>query len=409
MSVLKKKILFLVVDGLGDRPSAILNDLTPLEYAETPTLNSLATQGICGLHTTIAPGIPPGSDTAHLALFGYNPHKFYTGRGVFEAAGLGISLQPGDIAFRTNYATIRDEIVVDRRAGRIRDDKGELAKLIDGLHIDGAQALFKHSVEHRGCLVLRGKNLSHLVTSNDPKREGNPPPEITAKEEGAEETAKVLRKLIAKVEKTFREHPFNKKRQTQGKFPANTLLVRGASSAVQFPSFEEKFALKGAVCIAGGALYKGASALVGMKVLDVPGATGRVDSDLSAKIKASLKALEENDFVFLHFKGADNEGHDGNFLEKVAYLEKADKALEPVIDRGDLVFALTGDHSTPCGVRDHSADPSPLMIVSSDCLRDSVKEFGERSVITGGLGHIRGVDVMPIIMGIANRTKKFGA
>lgn len=409
MFVLKKKILFLIVDGLGDRPSAILNDLTPLEYAETPTLNALAARGICGLHTTIAPGIPPGSDTAHLALFGYNPHKYYTGRGVFEAAGLGIPLQPGDIAFRTNYATIEDGIIVDRRAGRIRDDKDELARLVDGLHIDGIQAIFKHSVEHRGCLVLRGDSLSHQITSNDPKREGNPPPEIAAKEKSAEASAQVLRKLIAKVEERLQDHPLNKQRQALGKLPANTLLVRGASSAVQLPNFEERFALKGAVCVAGFALYKGAAALVGMKVLYVPGATGRVDSDLNAKIKASFEALEENNFVFLHFKGADNEGHDGNFLEKAAYLEKADKALEPVLGRDDLVFALTGDHSTPCGIRDHSADPNPLMAVSSDCLRDSVKEFGERSVIAGGLGHIRGVDVMPIIMGLANRTKKFGA
>ncbi len=406
---MKKKVILVIIDGLGDLPIPELDHKTPLESANTPMLDMLASKGICGMNTTIAPGIPPGSDTAHLSLFGYDPKKYYTGRGIFEAAGLGIPLKPGDIAFRTNYATVKNGIVVDRRAGRINDDDNELAKVFTDLEFDGIIITYKPSVEHRGCLVLHGNGLSDKITSNDPKIEGNPPATIQALDNDADKTVQILSKLINEVETRLGILDFNKRRVAEDKLPANALLVRGASSAVNFPNFQKKYGLKGASCIAGGALYKGAATLAGMSVINVQGATGRVDSDLKAKVTASIQSLENDDFVFLHFKGADNEAHDGNFIGKTQFLERIDSVLEPLTGMENVVLAITGDHSTPCSLRDHSADPTPILIYFPNCRNDKVDTFSERSAISGGLGHLRGTDTINTIMGMANRTKKFGA
>ncbi|MHA1449131.1 MAG: hypothetical protein ACTSP4_06890 [Candidatus Hodarchaeales archaeon] len=169
-----KKILFLIIDGAGDLPVEGFDGLTPIEMAETPVMDNLAKNGLNGLMDVLGPGIRPGSDTAHLALFGYNPFKkeIYSGRGPVEAAGVGMKLQPGDIAFRANFATLKDGIIIDRRAGGIRQRTSELAQAINGIMIDDVEVLFKEGTEHRGAMILRGKGLSPAITTNDPKVEG---------------------------------------------------------------------------------------------------------------------------------------------------------------------------------------------------------------------------------------------
>jgi 2,3-bisphosphoglycerate-independent phosphoglycerate mutase len=167
------KCLLVVCDGMADRPIKELGGKTPLEKANTPNLDSIAKNGVSGIVDTIAPGIRPGSDTAHLAILGYDPLKNYTGRGPFEAAGVGIEVQPGDIALRCNFATVdENEVVLDRRAGRIGEGTEELAQAINDLKIPGVEIKFKESTKHRGALVLRGEGLSHQVSDSDPHREG---------------------------------------------------------------------------------------------------------------------------------------------------------------------------------------------------------------------------------------------
>ncbi|MCG3217514.1 MAG: 2,3-bisphosphoglycerate-independent phosphoglycerate mutase, partial [Candidatus Heimdallarchaeota archaeon] len=355
------KTVFFIADGMADLPCMELNGLTPLEAAKTPNMDLIAKKGISGLMDIIKPGTVPGSDVAHLALFGLDPYEYYTGRGPFEAAGLGLDVYPGDIAARVNFATRNaDGIVIDRRAGRIREGTAELANLLDGLEIDGVKILFKAGSEHRSALILRGRGLSDRIQSNDPKKEGKPFYEVKALEDtdSAKKTVNIIKKLIKIAEEKFLSAEVNKRRVEANQLLANTLLIRGFGQAPHIPSFLQRTNMK-SVCVAGGGLYKGVAALLGMDVIDVPGATGGVTSDIEMKVKYAIEALDSYDFVFLHIKGTDNYGHDGNALGKKEFIEKIDKVIEPLVkvcERGDLVV-ITSDHSTPCIAKDHTADP----------------------------------------------------
>ena len=407
------KTLFFIADGMSDLPCKELNGHTPLEAAKTPNMDLIAKKGISGIMDVINPGIVPGSDVAHLALFGLNPYEYYTGRGPFEAAGLDIKVNPGDIAARVNFATRDAEgIVIDRRAGRIIEGTSELADLLDGLEIDGVKILFKAGTEHRAALVLRGIGLSDRVQSNDPKKEGKPFYEVKALEDtdAAVKTANIIKKLIEIAEDKFLTADVNKRRASANQLLANTLLIRGFGQAPHIPSFYQRTNLK-SVCVAGGGLYKGVARLLGMDVIDVPGATGGVTSDLEMKVKHAIEALDNYDFVFLHIKGTDNYGHDGNVPGKKEFIEKIDKAIEPLVkvcERGDLVVMLS-DHSTPCIIKDHTADPVPVVIAGGNVRIDDVTSYGERVCAKGGNLRFNGIHLLSIIISAMGLGKKFGA
>ncbi|MHA1911284.1 MAG: 2,3-bisphosphoglycerate-independent phosphoglycerate mutase [Candidatus Kariarchaeaceae archaeon] len=407
------KTLFFIADGMADLPCVELDGLTPLEAAKTPNMDKIAKNGISGMMDVIAPGTIPGSDVAHLALFGLDPYEYYTGRGPFEAAGLGIKVDPGDIAARVNFATRNDDgIVVDRRAGRIREGTTELADLLDGLEIDGVKILFKAGSEHRAALVLRGIGLSDRIQSNDPKKEGKPFYEVKALEDtdSAIKTASIIKKLIKIAEDKFLSADVNKRRASANQLLANTLLIRGFGQAPHIPSFYQRTNMK-SVCVAGGGLYKGVAALLGMDVVDVPGATGGVTSDLEVKVKYAMDALDRYDFVFLHIKGTDNYGHDGDVFGKKDFIEKIDKVIEPLVkvfERGDLVV-ISSDHSTPCVAKDHTADPVPVIIAGGAVRIDDVTSFGERACAKGGNLRFKGIHLLSIILSAMGLGKKFGA
>ncbi len=410
----KRKIVYIILDGAGDRPQKELNWMTPFEHANTPTMDRLAREGICGIMDTISPGIPPGSDTAHLTLFGYDAYSVYTGRGPFEAAGIGLEVKPGDIAFRFNFATIDEKgTVVDRRAGRIKEGTTELIKDINNLIIDDVQVLIKEGTAHRGAVVLRGDNLSHEVTSNDPKRSGKPVKTFKPlnNTDSANKTARVLNELYKITRKHLLDHPINKEREKKGLLPANGLLLRGGGEAPAITPLTEKYNLD-AACVAGGGLYKGVAKYVGMKILDVDGATGGVDTNLDSKMNAALNALKDNDFIFIHIKATDNLGHDGKAIEKSRFIERVDNALQKLVDnvnKEEVIVVITSDHSTPCDYMDHSADPVPVVIWSSNVRVDSTTRFNERSCAKGDLHRIKGLDLFRIVMDLSGRTSKFGA
>ena len=407
------KTVFFIADGMADLPCMELNGLTPLEAAKTPNMDLIAKKGISGLMDIIKPGTVPGSDVAHLALFGLDPYEYYTGRGPFEAAGLGLDVYPGDIAARVNFATRNaDGIVIDRRAGRIREGTAELANLLDGLEIDGVKILFKAGSEHRSALILRGRGLSDRIQSNDPKKEGKPFYEVKALEDtdSAKKTVNIIKKLIKIAEEKFLSAEVNKRRVEANQLLANTLLIRGFGQAPHIPSFLQRTNMK-SVCVAGGGLYKGVAALLGMDVIDVPGATGGVTSDIEMKVKYAIEALDSYDFVFLHIKGTDNYGHDGNALGKKEFIEKIDKVIEPLVkvcERGDLVV-ITSDHSTPCIAKDHTADPVPVIIAGGNVRIDDVTSIGERACAKGGNLRFKGIHLLSIILSAMGLGKKFGA
>ncbi|MHA1347906.1 MAG: 2,3-bisphosphoglycerate-independent phosphoglycerate mutase [Candidatus Heimdallarchaeaceae archaeon] len=408
------KLLFIVMDGLGDRPILDLDGKTPLEYANTPNLDKIAFLGMNGLLHVIAPGVTPGSDTAHLALFGADPYEYYTGRGPFEASGLGLEVKEGDIAFRVNFATIDDDgTISDRRAGRIETGTEELVKLLEGIEIDGIQFLLRAGTEHRAALVLRGKDLTDKVYGNDPKVKGKEPPLFKPLDESSEaqKTAQVLTSYVMKAKNILLKAELNQDRVEKGLFPANYLLIRGAGKVPKVPNFEEEYCLESA-CVAGGGLYKGVARMLGMHIIEDERLTGGTTTNLGAKFDVTLEALERYDFVFTHIKGTDNFSHDGNYRAKTEFIEKIDKELYRFLPENfsqDIVVMITGDHSSPCSFKDHSADPVPLVIYSSDCRRDEVEKFGESYAAKGSLGHVLGKYLMGIALNEMRLVHKFGA
>lgn len=405
------KIAILIADGLGDRPCPELDGETPLEAADTPNLDAIAARGECGIMDPIAPGVRAGSDTSHLALLGYDPYQTYTGRGPFEAAGIGMDVRGGDICFRCNFATVDDDLVVrDRRAGRIESGTHELAQALDGLEIDGVQVLFKESVEHRAALVLRGADLGHEVTDVDPEALGEKVRQARGGDESSETTARVLNQFVRRSYELLKDHPVNRQRRGEGKLPANIVLTRGAGIAPHLEPFEQRHHLTGA-CVVEVGLIKGIGHYLKLEVPEVPGATGGYDTDELALARAAVAALDRRDFVLCNLKTPDLAGHDGDALRKIEALKKFDRLVGYVAEQlgAGAYILVTGDHSTPVAVRDHSGEPLPVAIAGPGVRTDAVREFGERSAAVGGLSRIRGADLMPILTSLVNVQEKFGA
>jgi len=407
------KILFLVIDGLSDRPCAELGNLTPLEAAHRPVLNRLASGGICGIMDTIAAGIRPGSDTAHLALLGYDPHIYYTGRGPLECVGSGIPMEPGMIGFRCNYATVSpDGLVADRRAGRIQDTAALSRSVQEEVDLTkfGVDFVFRSGAGHRAALAFRGEGLGHCVTSNDPKKDHVPPLMVTAAKETAKDrkTAEICNEFVRQSKKILFDHPVNADRLARGLNPANIVLMRGAGEMGNFEPFERKYGMSGSV-IAAASLISGIGTAVGLLPVPVPGITGSQNSNIKGKISAAIRELETKDFVLVNIKGADESGHDGLAHQKREFIEKVDAALEPLFGLDDCLIVICADHSTPCSIKDHSADPVPVLIYGEGVRVDGVCEFGERTCPDGGLCRITGAGLLPMALDLVNSAHKYGA
>jgi len=408
------KAVLLIADGLGDRPIKRLGDKTPLEAAEKPNLDKLATEGECGLMDPIAPGVRAGSDTSHLAILGYDPYKYYTGRGPFEAAGIGMDVKKGDIAFRCNFTTVDDKmIIVDRRAGRISSGTDQLAEAVNGMEIDGVQVIFKESVAHRGALILRGAGLGANITDTDPHHEGAKVLKCEAvdpEDAASAKTAHVVNEFVERSYRLLKDHPVNRERIAQGLNPANVILPRGAGVGPSMDSFETEYGIK-AACVAETGLINGVARYVGMDITEVEGATGGADSNVMNMAKAIVEKLQTVDFVLCNVKGADIGGHDGSPEVKIEVIKKLDEMvgyLTKSVPEGTFIV-LTADHSTPCSVMDHSGDPVAITFWGEGVRTDRCTKFDERSVTAGGLGRIRGIDVMKIVTQLMNVAEKFGA
>ena len=412
------KAILVVCDGMADLPNPEFGGKTALQAAKKPNFDRLAKEGICGLMHSVGGNRVPGSDTSHLAMFGYSPDRYYTGRGPFEAIGAGLRLEHGDVAFRCNFATVEKKgeklVVRDRRAGRVEDkDAAALARLLDGMEIDGVKVILKHTVEHRAALILRGPGLSWKVSDTDPHDAAGVPILESRALDGsgqAKRTAEILNKLTQRAFMILSSHPINKERAKRKLPQANIILSRGPGIFEKVPTLGEKFGIT-AACVAGGALYKGVAAYVGMNVLPVKGATGKADTDVMAKGKAALDALKRYDFVFLHVKGADNCGHDGKFKEKVRMIEKIDGMIG-LLMKGvgkDAYIAVTADHTTSCVKMRHSHEPTPFALWGPFVRNDGTRSYDELECAKGGLGHFKGLDTMPMLVDLMGKAHIYGA
>src|SRR5574344_753692 len=328
------KGLILIMDGMGDRPIKELGNKTPLEAANTPNMDKMAEEGITGIMDSIRPGIIPGSDTAHLSILGYDPYEVYTGRGPFEASGVGLEVIPGDIAFRCNFSTADENgIITDRRAGRIREGTKDIVDVLNTMVIKGyedIQIIFKESTGHRAVLVLRGEGLSDKVTDADPKVEGKKPKivESTDGSEEAKRTADLLNKIVEKSYEMVKNHPVNIGRMEENKPPANIIIPRGAGAVPKVEHINEKYEVNSA-CIAETGLIMGIGRFAGMDIIEMDDVTGGVDTNLDNIIDTIINQVNNTDhnFFLINIDGADEAGHDGNAIQKKEFIEKVDKIV----------------------------------------------------------------------------------
>lgn len=387
------RVLLLVIDGLGGLPGEA-GGRTELETAETANLDELARAGGTGLHDPVAPGITPGSGPGHLALFGYDPLRYHVGRGVLEALGIGFDLRPGDVAARGNFCTVdADGRVADRRAGRISTAEAEeVADRLRGVEVAGAEAIVRQVREHRFLLVLRPEGeLSPEVVDTDPGRPGVPPREARASAPRGREAARVVREWVEGARERLR-----------GEERANMVLLRGFSSPPDWPRFPEVWGMD-AMAVAAYPMYRGAARLVGM-------AATEVEDGVEALVREARRRGGEHDFLFLHFKGTDRAGEDGDFDRKVSLIEEVDRRLPEILAYGPDVVLVTGDHSTPAVMRSHSWHPVPFLISGGAGHRTGgTVEFGERGCAAGALGRRRGRDLMRLAAAQAGRLSKYGA
>jgi 2,3-bisphosphoglycerate-independent phosphoglycerate mutase len=422
-----KKILYVVLDGLGDRPIPNLADKTPLEAAETPGLDSLAARGICGMMYPVGKGIAPESDIAVISILGYDPHRFYTGRGPLEAHAVGVEVRDGDLAFRANFSTVGENwAILDRRAGRnlTTEEATGLSKEISQkvkLTSHPATFVFKNTVEHRAVLVIRceGRSLSGQVSNTDPAygREGLlgvalktyekkvqkcVPLEGATDPEGAKVAAELTNEFTEKSHTVLNESPVNKKRVAEGKLAANVILNRDAGDGLpKFPSMNERFGLDFG-CIVEMPVEMGIALLTGMHPIEIPVSHESLEERYGMVVQAVLDNLPRFDAIYVHIKGPDVPGHDGDYNLKKEIIEKIDRFfIVPLLDKVDLaqtVFIVTADHSTPCLMKVHSDDPVPILVSGGHIQPDRVKEFSEKACPEGELGEMTGRDVMPTVV-----------
>ena len=385
-------ILLVVIDGLGGFADA--EHGSELEEASTPNLDRLAAEGSTGLLEPVGAGITPGSGPGHLALFGYDPLEFRLGRGALSAAGLGVTLEPGDVAARGNLSTLDDRgVVVDRRAGRIGE--AEAARVVEKLRrevrIDGVDVRFHHERGHRILVVFHGEGLDPAVSDTDPQTTGEPPREPRAVTPSAARTAEVVARTLAEIRLVLAEEP-----------AANGLLLRGFDSHRELPSFRDRTGMR-AAAVAVYPMYRGIARLLGFEVLGEP-------QDLGDQVRLLEKHRGDADFVFVHHKDADAAGEDGDRGAKVAAIERLDAAIPDLVAAAEPgVVAITGDHATPSQLAAHSWHPVPVLIHGVKVGRDDADRFGERWCRAGALGLRPSRELLPILMAGAGRLAKFGA
>ncbi len=387
------KIVLMVLDGLGGIQVEEKGG-TELQVARTPNLDKLAEISSCGLLEPVAPGITPGSGPSHFALFGYDPIQYNIGRGILEATGIDFPLTEKDVVARINYATVdKDGKIIDRRAGRISNEDNQriCQKLQKGLHLGNTvEVMIKPVKEHRAVLVLRGEGLRGEIEDTDPEREDFPPREPKALVEEAKKTEALVKEFLSQTRRLLADEP-----------RANMVLLRGFAKHTAYPSMKERYRLN-ALAIASYPMYRGISRLVGMTILP------NVNT-MEEEFNALANHFAEYDFFYLHIKQTDSRGEDGDFDGKVAVIEEVDRYIPQVRSLQPEVLMVTGDHSTPAKLAGHSWHPLPLILNSKYCLIDPVKRFDEVSCISGCLGRMPSVDLMPLALAHARRLTKFGA
>ncbi len=378
------KYILLVGDGMADRPIEELGGKTPLEVARTPNMDFLAREGIVGKARTIPEGMPAGSTVATLSLLGYDPRVYLIGRGPLEAASRGIELRDGEIAFRCNLVTVGEKEMIDYSAGHISSEEAlVLMEYIDD-NLGGDDLHFYPGVSYRHLMITQGE-LSAL--------ECTPPHDIMGenfethlpKGEGEE----FIRHLLYKSKDLLAEHKINQERVKRGKNPANMIWAWEQGKKPVMPTLKDRYNISGAV-ISAVDLIRGIGYYAGLDIIEVPGATGYIDTNYEGKVEYALRLLDNNDFIFVHVEAPDEAGHAGDVDLKIETIEDFDTRLVGGILRGlegkrDYKILLLPDHFTPLSIRTHSPEPVPFLIYSPDGEHNNVRTFSEKAAEEGDI------------------------
>lgn len=432
------KIVLCILDGLGDTTHELNGKKgTCLQLSNHPTLDAIAKTGINGLMDSVSPGLPCGSDTAHLSLFGYPPFQYYNGRGAFEALGGGMKMIAGDIAFKSNFSTMYGEIVKYRRCDRHFETEGPmLCRDLDGIKIPefpevGVSVVY--ATEHRCAVRIRAPGMSDRITGTDPIHDDKPLEKSTPIDDTPEAkyTANIVNALSDTLRKALENHPINKQRLAEGKEPANVILLRGPGMRLNVTPFCELHNIK-AFLIAPTAIIAGLGISVGLPIVKVEGATGDMDSDFEAKTIKAAEELKDDkyDMGIIHMKGIDDASHDGKYAVKANLIERADKAIHTLIEKladieektGDrFIIGVVADHTTSSTWLDHTFEPIPTCFSEASMVAkelgikhkehenerfiipDSIEKYDETLAFHGDLGRFCGAKLMKLLFYLAKR------
>ncbi len=385
------RLVLLVLDGLGGLPNRS-DGLTELEVARTPNLDRLAREGQTGLSQAVGLGITPGSGPGHLALFGYDPLGNNIGRGALSALGLGLDMSNGDLAIRLNFCTLgADGTVLDRRAGRIETSLNQvLVQKLNEIDVPGVDLQFVTESQHRAVLLLRGSELDARVVETDPQAIGVPPRHPDALDPKATHTSGVLAQVLVEI-----------RRVIGSETPANFVLMRGYAVVPELPTLGDLYGLN-PVCVATYPMYKGLARAVGMHAIEGL-------HTLSDQVVVLDDVWGAYDYFFLHVKAPDACGEDGDFDGKVSAIEDVDERLIEIVEHAPDVLVVTGDHSTPSRLGQHSWHPSPCVFWGDTVRPDEISIFGERSCDGGALGVFPAQAIMALMLAHGGRLEKFGA
>jgi 2,3-bisphosphoglycerate-independent phosphoglycerate mutase len=397
------KYIVVVCDGMSDRPLIELGGRTPMEAAEKPNMDSIAARGNNGILQTIYPDLPADSGVANLTLLGYDPHKYYPGRGPLEAMNMNINLAQADVALRCNTVTVKDGVLADYSAGHITNEESK--ELMEYLNEELGDEFvsFHPGIAYRHVMVLRSKY--------SPDVECQPPHNIVGGRisenmvkplnKKADETAALLNKLILASKDLLDDHPVNAKRVKAGKNPANLIWPWGPGRKPSMPSFRRMFGVHGSI-ISAVDIVKGIGRVVGLNVINVPGATGYLDTNYKGKADAAIDSLKDNNFVYIHVESTDESGHEGDIEHKVKAIEDIDRlVVGRLLEKigGDFAIGILPDHSTPIAVRTHTGEPVPFAIYSTTMeKKDNVKVYSEREAKRGFYGKLDGPQFMKVMM-----------
>lgn len=413
-----KNILFVILDGVGDRPIPQLNYTTTLESASTPNLDYFARKSVGGLVYTVGKGIAPESDIAVYSMLGYKVNEGYVGRGVVEALGCGLDFKNGDLALRGNFATIGDDFrIIDRRVARSlsSEESHALSKIINSevkLTDLKKHVIVRSTIGHRCVVLFKADDikLSDEVSNTDPAyakvhgmgvvvpstkdlRVAKCEPLKNIKE--AKVSADLVNEFTDRVFKVLNGHELNEKRRMEGKLAANVILLRDAGNSFpRFRSLEEYYGLK-SVIIADMPVEIGIAKTLKADVLSIGS-----PSDFGVKAEKSLELLNEYGLVYVHLKGPDEPGHDGDYAAKKKVVEAIDQnffgVLKNKLNLGETMLIVSSDHATPCVLKGHSDDPVPFILTSSDPKHEKICRFTERDCSRGSYGTIEGSTLLSL-------------